>query len=109
MTGESVPVVGEVGRVSEFGTGLRWRVLFPEFEHGAASGFLRDLAASDCSVGTLRSYAFDLLRWFRFLHGRWTPWERAERVDVREFVEWLRETPVPQRQRRRPSAPSRGR
>jgi site-specific recombinase XerD len=71
--------------------------MFPETENVAASGFLRDLAASDCSPGTLRSYAFDLLRWFRFLHERWTPWERAERGDVCDFVEWLREAPVARR------------
>lgn len=93
----------------EFESGLRWRVLFPEEEeHAAASSYLRDLAASDCSAGTLRSYAFDLLRWFRFLHRRMTPWERAERLDVREFVEWLRETPNPQRLRRREDAPPLG-
>lgn len=80
----------------------------PRVEHAAASGYLRDLAASDCSPATLRSYAYDLLRWFRFLHGRWTPWERAERTDVREFVEWLRETPVQQRLLRRPDAPAPG-
>jgi hypothetical protein len=62
-----------------------------------ASEYLRELAASDCSPATLRSYAFDLLRWFRFLHRQLTPWERAERLDVRAFVEWLREAPNPQR------------
>jgi hypothetical protein len=30
-------------------------VLFPDSEHVAASEFLRDLAASDCSPATLRS------------------------------------------------------
>jgi site-specific recombinase XerD len=91
--------------VVEFEWGLQWRVMFPEAEHVAASGFLRDLAASDCSPGTLRSYAYDLLRWFRFLHQRWMPWEHAERSDVREFVEWLREASVPQRLNRRPDGP----
>jgi site-specific recombinase XerD len=96
--------VAEPGRVVEFESGLRWRVLFPELEHEAASGYLRELAASDCSPATLRSYAFDLLRWFRFLHRQLTPWERAERLDVRTFVEWLREAPNPQRSRRRADA-----
>ena len=96
----------ELGRVVAFEQGLRWRVLFPVDEHVAASGFLRDLAASDCSPATLRSYAYDPLRWFRFLHGRWTAWESAERTDVRAFVEWLRESPVPQRLNRRADAPA---
>jgi hypothetical protein len=104
-----VTVAGaELGRVVAFEQGLRWRVLFPVDEHVEASGFLRDLAASDCSPATLRSYAYDLLRWFRFLHGRWTAWERAERTDVRAFVEWLRESPVPQRLNRRADAPAPG-
>jgi hypothetical protein len=30
---------------------------------------------------------------------RMTRWERAERLDVREFVEWLREAPNPRRLR----------
>jgi hypothetical protein len=98
-----VPIV-EPGRVVEFESGLRWRVLFPDLEPEAASGYLRELAASDCSPATLRSYAFDLLRWFRFLHRQYTSWERAERLDVRSF-EWLQQAPNPQRVRRRPDAP----
>jgi site-specific recombinase XerD len=89
-------------------TGLGWRVIFPEVEHVAASSYLRELAVSDYSPATVRSYAFALLRWFRFLHERFVGWERAERADVRAFVEHLRETPNPQRQRRRPDAPAAG-
>jgi hypothetical protein len=70
-------LVAEPGRLVEFESGLRWRVLFPELEHEAASGYLRELAATDSSPSTLRSYAFDLLRWFRFLHRQFTPWERS--------------------------------
>ena len=90
-------MVTSLGRVAEFDSGLRWRVLFPEGEHAAASSYLRELAASDCSPTTLRSYAYDLLRWFRFIHDRLISWERAERGDVRDFIEFLRESPVPQR------------
>ena len=78
-------------------TGLSWRVIFPDVEHEAASSYLRELAVSDCSPATVRSYAYALLRWFRFLHGRFVGWERAERTDVRAFVEHLREIPNPQR------------
>ena len=93
-----------LGRVVEFEQGLPRRVVFPDIEHAGASGYLRELAVSDCSPATLRSYAYDLLRWFRFLHDRWTAWERAERSDVREFVELLREAQVPQRLNRRRDA-----
>ena len=61
-----------------------------------------------CFLAHRRSYAFDLLRWFRFLHDRLIGWERAERVDVRAFIEHLRETPNPQRLRRRPDGPPPG-
>ncbi len=100
--------VAEPGRVVEFESGLRWRVSFPELEHEGASGYLRELAATDCSPATLRSYGYDLLRWFRFLHRQYTPWERAERLDVRSFVEWLQQAPNPQRIRRRADSPQPG-
>src|SRR6476660_5892476 len=47
---------------------LPWRVAgLPEAEDGAViEDFLIALAANDCSPQTLRSYAFDLLRWWRF-------------------------------------------
>jgi integrase/recombinase XerC len=61
---------GRIGRVDQHDVGLRWRVVFPDLEHEAASSFLRELAASDCSPATVRSYAFALLRWFRFVHDR---------------------------------------
>ncbi|MEU4197179.1 hypothetical protein AB0E69_35125 [Kribbella sp. NPDC026611] len=71
MSAEGMAVSGgELGQVVEFEQGLRWRAWFPDEEHVAASSFLRDLGASGCSPATLRSYGYDLLRWFRFLHGR---------------------------------------
>ncbi len=56
---------GPPGRVEPREAGLRWRVVFPDVEHIAASSYLRELAASDCSPATIRSYAYALLRWFR--------------------------------------------
>jgi hypothetical protein len=41
-----------------------------------------------------RSYAYDQLRWFRFLHGRFTPGERAERLDAGALVEHMRVAPT---------------
>jgi hypothetical protein len=62
-------------------------VIFPDVENEAATSYLRDLAASDCSPSTLRSYAYALLRWFRFLDEHLTRWERAERTDVRALTQ----------------------
>ena len=69
-------------------------MVFPDVEHEPASLVLRDLAASDCRPTTLRSYAYDLLRWLRFLHDRHTDWRRTERVDVRALVEHMRAQPT---------------
>jgi hypothetical protein len=66
MKGEGM--TGQLGRVVKSQRGLPHRLVFPDSEHEEASSFLRDLSASDCSPATLRSYAYDLLRWFRFLH-----------------------------------------
>lgn len=53
-----------LGRVESATGGLPWRVIFPDAEHLGATSYLQELAASDCSPLTVRSYAFDLLRWF---------------------------------------------
>lgn len=91
---DSALVTSRLGRVVESDAGLPFRVVFPDNEHRAASLFLRDLAASNCQPTTLRSYAYDLLRWFRFLHDRFVDWHRAERVDVRALVEHMRAQPT---------------
>ncbi|MFI1155079.1 site-specific integrase [Streptomyces sp. NPDC020817] len=56
----------------------------------SASEFLRELLAGGNTPASCRSYAFDLLRWFRFLAAVHVEWNRAKRVDVRDFVLWLR-------------------
>ncbi len=55
--------------------------------------FLRVLQASDSAATTLYSYATALLRWWRFLAAVGVEWDRATRVEVRDFVLWLRFTP----------------
>ncbi|GAA3144141.1 hypothetical protein JOF29_002682 [Kribbella aluminosa] len=54
------------------------RVLFSELSMRPPDA-KRELAASVCSPSTLRSDAFDLLRWFHFLQRQFTPWERPFR------------------------------
>jgi integrase len=51
----------------------------------AASAFFRDLQAAGRSEATIRSYGMDLLRWFRFLWAIEVPWQRATRVEARDF------------------------
>jgi hypothetical protein len=68
--------------------------------------YLRDLALSDMSRLTCRSYAFDLLRWFRFLWSLEVPWDRASSGEVAVMVGWMRTACNPQRATR--SGESRG-
>jgi integrase/recombinase XerC len=75
----------------------------------AARRFLAELSASDCAVSTTRSYAYDLLRWFRFLSAIDVEWRQATRREVRDFVRWFRGAPNPQRVRgTRPGRPAAG-
>ncbi|WP_236718344.1 site-specific integrase [Actinoplanes sp. TFC3] len=67
----------------------------------AADVYLRELLASGSSAASCRSYAFDLLRWFRFLAAVDVGWERVSRAEVRDFVLWLRSSANPARERRR--------
>jgi integrase len=55
----------------------------------AARAFLQDLQAAGRSVATQRSYAMDLLRWFRFGWAIGVVWDRATRVEARDFCRWL--------------------
>ena len=55
----------------------------------AVAAFLKDLQASGRSISTQRSYAMDLLRWFRFVWAIEVPWDEATRVEARDFCRWL--------------------
>jgi integrase len=74
-------------------TGDRWlpfRLLDPA---GApvepVSAYFRDLQAAGRSAATMRSYGMDLLRWFRFLWAIEVCWDRATRVEARDFCRWM--------------------
>ena len=54
--------------------------------------FLRELLAAGRSAATLRSYGMDLLRWWRFLHAVDVGWDRATRVEARDFSCWIQLT-----------------
>ncbi|RZU46595.1 site-specific recombinase XerD [Krasilnikovia cinnamomea] len=91
-------VLPSVGRVAEDQAGLPWLVMFPDgIVHEAAAGWFRELLIGDCSPATLRSYGYDLLRWFRWLYAVEVDWARAARDQVRDFVFYLREAPGPMR------------
>ncbi|MEU5547440.1 hypothetical protein AB0G85_34590 [Streptomyces sioyaensis] len=52
--------------------------------------YLRDLALNDNSPATGRSYANDLLRWFRFLWLLNVTWDKATEGEAAVIVGWLR-------------------
>lgn len=64
------------------------------------SRFLQHLALGDRSALTVRSYAVDLLRWWRVLDVVEVAWDRATTDEVAVMVGWLRTAPNPQRRRR---------
>ena len=66
--------------------------------------FLRDLLAAGRSGSTLRSYAGDLLRWWRFLDAVGVGWDRASRVEARDFSCWIQLTAKQRLQTSRPRA-----
>jgi len=55
----------------------------------AVAVFLKELQATGHSVATQRSYAMDLLRWFRFGWAVGVGWDQATRVEARDFCRWI--------------------
>jgi len=98
-------MVSRVGRVEEVTGGIvPYRLVDAcGAEMAAVSEFLLDLLASDCSPATLRSYAYELLGWLRFLQAVAVPWDRATRGEARDYALWLARTSKPPRHRRRGS------
>jgi len=70
--------------------------------------FLRDFAARGNSVGSVRSYAYVLLRWWRWLDAVGVAWDRATAAEVRDLALWLQLHPKPRRSPRTTSATTAG-
>lgn len=87
----SVLQVPRLGRVEPTADPLLpWRLLDASGDEVASvAEFLRDMLASDASAASLRSYAYELLAWFRFLAAVEIEWDRAGRVEARDFALWL--------------------
>jgi len=82
-----VPTVGVVAMLDEL---PRVAVIDAAGEPVSAIGdFLSALLASGASPGSVRSYA-GLAALVGFLAAVAVPWERATRVEVRDFVLWMR-------------------
>jgi integrase len=62
---------------------------------GPVAWFLRELLAAARAPLTLRSYAMDLLRWWRFLAAVAVSWDQATPVEGRDFSLWIRQARKP--------------
>lgn len=88
LAGLSVPLLGMLQETAD--RWLPFRLLDPAGEPvEPVSAYFRDLQAAGRSATTMRSYGLDLLRWFRFLWAIGVEWNRATRVDAREFSRWM--------------------
>ena len=70
---------------------IPFRLVFPDDARAerAANAFLADLSHTFARPLTLRSYAFDVLRWLRFLVGVEVVFDQATRGDYTDYRRWL--------------------
>lgn len=99
----SVPLVGELVAMDD--PWEPYRLVDPASKPvEGVRAFLRDLQGAGRSMATARSYGIDMLRWFRFLWAVKVPWDRASRIEARDFSRWLQVAGQPRRPHwRRPS------
>jgi integrase/recombinase XerD len=91
LSGLVVPLAGAVA-VGGPG-GVPFFVVFGADERAAraVNAYLRDLHETFARPLTLRSYAYDLLRWLRFLAAVGVGFDEAVRSDYGDFLRWLGE------------------
>jgi len=83
-----VPLVGALERTDD--PWLPFRLIDPDgVPVESVSAFFCDLQAVGRSEATIRSYGMDLLRWLRFLWAIEVPWQRATRLEARDFSRWM--------------------
>jgi hypothetical protein len=80
--------VARSGRVEETGDPLAPFRLVDEqgAEVPAVTEFLHHMLADDASPASLRSYAYELLAWVRFLDAVGVAWDLAGRAEARDFA-----------------------
>lgn len=102
--------LGRWGRVVSCDGLPGWRVVDPCGEPvEPIAEFLRDFAARGSSAGSVRSYAYALLRWWRWLRRVDVAWDRASVAEVRDLVLWLSQVDKARRFPRTGSASTVGR
>ena len=93
------------GRVVEAEGVVPWLVVDPDGNPVApVHRFLRDFVARGNRAGSVRSYAYGLLRWWRWLEAVGVDWDKATSAEVRDFVLWLGQASKPRNSPRTASA-----
>jgi len=78
------------GRVVPADGVVPWQVVNPDGHVvEPIQRFLQDFVARGNRVGSVRSYAYGLLRWWRWLVAVGVEWDKATSVEVKDFVLWL--------------------
>jgi integrase/recombinase XerD len=75
---------------------------------GACPTYLTDFVARDNSPGSVRSYAYALLRWWRWLLAVRVERDRATPTEARDLVLWLKQATKPRNSARTVSAATAG-
>lgn len=102
-----LPRIGEVRRTSDTAQ-VPYAVFVDGSEVEPITTYMWSLVLSDASPLTVRSYAHDLLRWWKVLAVVDVEWDRASRAETELMVGWLRTAVNPQRRRTNLSAPQPG-
>ncbi|MFD1211157.1 tyrosine-type recombinase/integrase [Arthrobacter sp. GCM10027362] len=81
----------DVGKVVQPSNGIPpWDLVLPDSEAtSACRSFLRDVHSRLADL-TVRSYALDLQRWFRFLFAIRVEWDKATPLEVTDFFIWMK-------------------
>ena len=97
------------GRVMATDGVVPWLVVGPDGEPvEPVRRFLTDFVARDNRPGSVRSYAYGLLRWWRWLLAVGVEWDKATPTEARDLVLWLRQAAKPRRSARTASATTAG-
>jgi integrase len=103
-------VVPRWGRVEASGGLVPWLVVGPDgVPVEPVRRFLADFVARGKSPGSVRSYGFGLLRWWRWLIAVGVEWDKATPAEARDLALWLCQAAKHRRDARTVSAATAGR
>lgn len=102
-------VLPQWGRVAKSEGEVSWLVVDPDgVVVEPIRRFLSEFVARGNRLGSVRSYAYDLLRWWRWLRAVGVEWNQATPCEARDLVLWLRQASKPRRLPRTKSAATAG-